>query len=95
MANYTKTSLANAIENLSAEEKLQLFGRYEWVKFDWMDYDGHGIMEFSWTVSRCGWGYVMPTKNNGNTIKTWKTLKGAKRDFINFISYEASRILED
>lgn len=86
-----KTEFFELVDNAIVNEKIS-FGsinrNYKSVYFNSGDY-GNGI-EYSWVVDRINFGWIFPEKS-ANTIKTFKTLNGAKRNFkkwCDFIQFE-------
>jgi hypothetical protein len=77
--------LVRLVGNASAESRVEvehLGGVMKWFKFDFCDGEYGWIAERSW--ANCGSvGYIHPMKNS-NYVKTFKTLSGAKRNFLNY-----------
>jgi hypothetical protein len=77
--------LISAINAATVDQKIELETSdhfFKWVEFEYDKYED----EFCWTAER-SWkntervGYVFPSKSS-NIVKSFKTLKGAKRNFI-------------
>lgn len=85
-----RKDLQEKLDNAKIGEKIVLEGfRYSFVRFDLRDY-GDGIDEYSWVSERTegyGRGYIFPSQSNPNLIKTFKTLNGAKRNFMRHVSF--------
>lgn len=82
MNELEKVERAQVNETVHFDELFRL----EHVRFTIED-SGEG-MEYSWTAKRRDdWHYLTPFGNRSNTVKTFKTLKGAKRNFLKQFSH--------
>lgn len=72
------------IDNAKVDETIVLPQNRYWqtVRFDYRDYrDGEG-MKYSWSASKKDFGYSYPFSSNPNLIGVFKTIMGAKRNFL-------------
>ena len=83
MNELEKVGRAQADETVHFEDTFQL----EYVHFTFSDFGGEE-KEYTWTAKRRDdWHYLTPYGRAVNTIQTFKTLAGAKRNFIKQYSH--------
>lgn len=73
--------MVDAISNAKVGEEINI----DATRFDTVEFSYREQLGYSWTARiRNDWHYMRPT--SGNLVKFFKTLAGAKRNFIKRIS---------
>jgi hypothetical protein len=83
MSELEQVQNAKVNETVNFPESFPL----EYVEFDIRNY-GEEYDEYSWSTKKRGdWRHIFAYGSKANTVATFKTLQGAKRNFLKQFSY--------
>lgn len=89
----TLADLIKLVQDAEVNKTVQLPPNFQYtnVEFDSADWNFDGNLAYSWKTHSASkdWSSIRPS-GPGDTIKTWKTLKGAKKNFIAHVQWACS-----